>query len=251
MRPTKIQTSLCIRAVWSEVLMGAIWIVKGPSFLRRKTKTLIRLCGCAGWSEFSLYVHSNFWYLTRTGSFVSLTHPFEQCKMLSWFAHLSLFISWLRVIWESNDPGLSLRSSLLHPGSWILVDTHVHVKIPLLNAYECLSCHIYFTRYEHFPAGFWHTFITQNVNTTERLVGVLAVCSGGQRPLNISRVPFHELFHGANSGTCSHTGKTGSERQTEPTKSVWFSHILIVMQVLIVLIMNWNITLQFKENCSH
>ena len=182
-----------------------------------------------------------------------LVYVVEQCKMLSWFAHLSLFISWLRVIWESNDPGLSLRSTLLHPGSWILVDTHVHVKIPLLNAYECLSCHIYFTRYEHFPAGFWHTFITQKVNTTERLVGVnnLAVCSGGQRPLNISRVPFHELFHGANSGTCSHTGKTGSERQTEPTKSVWFSHILIVMQVLIVLIMHWNITLQFKENCSH
>ena len=34
------------------------------------------------------------------------------------------------------------------------------------------------------------------------MVGVLAVCSGGQRHLNISRVPFHELFHGANSGTC-------------------------------------------------
>ena len=52
-------------------------------------------------------------------------------------------------------------------------------------------------------------------------------------PLNISRVSFHELFHGANLGTCSHTGKTGSERQTEPTKSLCFSHILIVMQVFI------------------
>ena len=55
--------------------MGALWIVKGPSFLRRKTKTLIRLCGCAGGSEFSLYVHSNCWHLTSTISFVSLTHP--------------------------------------------------------------------------------------------------------------------------------------------------------------------------------
>ena len=90
---------------------------------------------------------------------------------------------------------------------------------------KVFSCHIYFTRYEHFPAGFWHTFITPKVNNTERLVGVLAVCSGGQSPLNISRVPFHELFHGANSGTCSHTGKTGSERQMEPTKiHVLFSY---------------------------
>ena len=44
--------------------MGALWIVKGPSFLRRKIKTLIRL-----------YVHSNCLYLTGTSSFVSLTHP--------------------------------------------------------------------------------------------------------------------------------------------------------------------------------
>ena len=56
------------------------------------------------------------------------------------------------------------------------------------------------------------------------------ICSG-QSPLNISRVPFHERFHGANSETCSHTGKTGSERQTEPTKFVWFSHFLYTMQV--------------------
>ena len=26
---------------------------------------------------------------------------------------------------------------------------------------KVFSCHIYFTRYEHFPAGFWHTLITQ------------------------------------------------------------------------------------------
>ena len=177
---------------------------------------------------------------------------FERCKIISWFAHLGLFISCLRVIWESYDPWLqfkkitnasyAFKSTLLHPGSWKLVDIHVHAYICTCNCQrtrredsilpllirvfveKVFSCHIYFTRYEHFPARFWHTFIIQKVNITERLVGVLTVCSGGQSLLNISRVPFHELFHGAYSGTCSHTGKTGSERQTEPAKFVWFSH---------------------------
>ena len=62
--------------------MGALWILKCSSFLRRKTKTLIRLCGCAGGSEFSLYVHSNCWFLTSTDSFGSLTHP-ALSKLLS------------------------------------------------------------------------------------------------------------------------------------------------------------------------
>ena len=36
--------------------MGALWLVKGPTFLLVETKTLIRLCWCA---EFTLYAHAN------------------------------------------------------------------------------------------------------------------------------------------------------------------------------------------------
>ena len=103
-----------------------------------------------------------------------------------------------------------------------MVEVHVHythvyvhvtvseldVKIPFYLSHNTSVD----SRYEHVPVGFWHTFITKKVNTTER-----SVCSGDQDPLKIACVPFHELFHGANSGTCSHTGKTGSERQKELT----------------------------------
>ena len=56
---------------------------------------------------------------------------------------------------------------------------------------------------------------------------------GNNKPSGLNNFPYHqqvinkvstryELFHGANSGTYSHTEKkTGSERQTEPTKSVF------------------------------
>ena len=34
--------------LYVESSIGALWLAKGPSFLQKKTKTLIRLCGCAG-----------------------------------------------------------------------------------------------------------------------------------------------------------------------------------------------------------
>ena len=41
------------RSVWLE-LLGAFWTAKDAKFFMRTTKTLIRLRGCAGWSESSL-----------------------------------------------------------------------------------------------------------------------------------------------------------------------------------------------------
>ena len=53
------------------------------------------------------------------------------------------------------------------------------------------SCHL---SSEHVTAGFWQTFITQKVNTTERLVGVLPVCSGDQSPPKYACVLFYNIF---------------------------------------------------------
>ena len=54
-RPAKNQISLRIRAVWKEPWLGAFWIPIMQSIFMRTTKTLIRLRGCAGWSESSLW----------------------------------------------------------------------------------------------------------------------------------------------------------------------------------------------------
>ena len=50
---TKIQISLRIGAVCSESSLRTFWIASDAKFMRT-TKTLIRLRGCAGWSECSL-----------------------------------------------------------------------------------------------------------------------------------------------------------------------------------------------------
>ena len=66
--PSKTQISLRIRTVWSESSMGALWVAKDPRFYRWKTKTLIRLWGCADWFQSSLYVHANLYLKLGTGS---------------------------------------------------------------------------------------------------------------------------------------------------------------------------------------
>ena len=53
-RPAMIQISLRIRTVWSDSSLGAFWVAM---FLMRTKRTMIRLCECAGWSEFSLGAH--------------------------------------------------------------------------------------------------------------------------------------------------------------------------------------------------
>ena len=56
-RPAMIQISLRIRADWSKSSLGLFWIAKDAQFIRT-TKTLIRLRGCAGWSESSFVSQS-------------------------------------------------------------------------------------------------------------------------------------------------------------------------------------------------
>ena len=48
------RSDCAFRAVWSKSSLGAFWIAKDEKVLTRKTKTLIRLLGCASWFESSL-----------------------------------------------------------------------------------------------------------------------------------------------------------------------------------------------------
>ena len=69
-RPLKTKISMRIRIVPSEPSVGAIWVTKDPSFFGRKTKTLIRLYGCADLFDFLLYAHANLSLMMITGSYM-------------------------------------------------------------------------------------------------------------------------------------------------------------------------------------
>ena len=68
--PSKTLTSLRIRAVWSESLIGALWVAKNSICLQSRNKTLIRLHGSADWFESSLYSHTNLYLMLNTGDLV-------------------------------------------------------------------------------------------------------------------------------------------------------------------------------------
>ena len=73
-RPMKTLIRLHIGAVWSVSSIGTLSVAKGPMFFRWKTKTLIRLCGCADWFEFSLYSHASLCLMLDTGSCLFKMH---------------------------------------------------------------------------------------------------------------------------------------------------------------------------------
>ena len=68
-RPAKIQISLRICAVWSEVSLGTLSIAKDSKFIMRTTKTLIRPRGCTGWFESSLVAYVRRYVVWRCCSF--------------------------------------------------------------------------------------------------------------------------------------------------------------------------------------
>ena len=64
----------------SESSMGTLgsW---GSKKVRCKTKTLIRLLGCAEWFESSLYSHANLYLMLDTGSFLKLFSLLQFCAV--------------------------------------------------------------------------------------------------------------------------------------------------------------------------
>ena len=96
-RPVKSQISF---ASWSESLLCAQWVAKGPSFLHATAETLIRLGGCPGWSESSLVIHAILLVLTRGGSNhdwipladVQASYTLMICRSLT-----GIFVSFLHV----------------------------------------------------------------------------------------------------------------------------------------------------------
>ena len=73
--PAKIQISLRIRIVWSELSLGAFMIAKNASFLRKDT--LIRLGGCASLFQYPFGAH-----VRGTLSFVAV-QVFVNCTLCS------------------------------------------------------------------------------------------------------------------------------------------------------------------------
>ena len=63
--PSKTQTSLGIRPVWSEFSLSAWRKLGSLTFFERTMKDLIRLGGCPGWSESSLDAQSILAHLSR------------------------------------------------------------------------------------------------------------------------------------------------------------------------------------------
>ena len=88
MRPPNTKISMCIRAVWSKSSLCALWTANGPTFFRRKTKTLNRLCGCADWIESSLFAHVNRHLMLDIGSntvnVLKFRTLFSFCSKLKW-----------------------------------------------------------------------------------------------------------------------------------------------------------------------
>jgi hypothetical protein len=61
LRPAWIQTSLRIPAVWSGSMLFAISFFTCYMVCKRTAWILIRLCGCAGWSESMLVANALCW----------------------------------------------------------------------------------------------------------------------------------------------------------------------------------------------